>query len=514
MKKVILCGAGQSGAAALCFFGKENVAYFCDNSIEIIGKTKYGVKIIDFDELFKVKDSYIIVISANDRNSIVISKQLESYGITDYMFYYRCIKSKITEIGVEATLESLQSEEMRTYCKAEFFKSLVYEQNKQMEYMIEQINPYEIGQATGYLRSEQIRIKEFAKTILDELNNLNIDMFIIGGTLIGAERHKGFVPWDDDIDFGLLRVDYEKLLKYAEQHWHTTIRRGDGSEKYNQLSELMEKYPNELIFSVNPYCASLYKGTSIVDYAVVDFFVFDCFEDSYDYKEYKKIIQAMKVEIESKEDTKLNLEREQKAVKDNIHIVKKSKKIGFALDTLIPYECTHVNNWLDYKTIFPTRPILFEDIYLPAPNDVVGYLNYEIPGYKGAPSDIGLPKRLKQIEESGRSFLPEVNIYIIEKNDIEKFSELYRLLREKRIYVVFIVERCKFNKQKFIEIVRVLEELQYEYKENISINADAVLVSNDVNVMNIYKTEKKIIISDVDVKNSIPEIVKRMGYVL
>ena len=59
-------------------------------------------------------------------------------------------------------------------------------------------------------------IKKIEKEILDYIDSLcranSLQYYLAYGTLIGAIRHKGFIPWDDDIDIWMPRPDYERLL--------------------------------------------------------------------------------------------------------------------------------------------------------------------------------------------------------------------------------------------------------------------------------------------------------------
>lgn len=63
------------------------------------------------------------------------------------------------------------------------------------------------------LNETQSYIMQVLRSLVAILDELEIPYFMQGGTMLGAIRHKGFIPWDDDVDLGIPRKDYERLLK-------------------------------------------------------------------------------------------------------------------------------------------------------------------------------------------------------------------------------------------------------------------------------------------------------------
>ena len=88
----------------------------------------------------------------------------------------------------------------------------------------------------GLKRLQDIELDILKKTIKICEDN-NIRYYIVYGTLLGAVRHNGFIPWDDDIDIAIPRPDYNKFIEISDQlleppyQLHTTLN-GKGSYGY------------------------------------------------------------------------------------------------------------------------------------------------------------------------------------------------------------------------------------------------------------------------------------------
>ena len=69
-----------------------------------------------------------------------------------------------------------------------------------------------------------MEVKDIQSNCLDTLvvvdqicKRHNLRYYLVGGTMLGAVRHGGFIPWDDDVDIAMPRADYEKFLRIAPE---------------------------------------------------------------------------------------------------------------------------------------------------------------------------------------------------------------------------------------------------------------------------------------------------------
>lgn len=71
--------------------------------------------------------------------------------------------------------------------------------------------------ATYDIRPLQLKILETLLAVDEVCRKNDIRYYIIAGTLLGAVRHKGFIPWDDDLDIAMPRSDYDRFIAHCKE---------------------------------------------------------------------------------------------------------------------------------------------------------------------------------------------------------------------------------------------------------------------------------------------------------
>lgn len=177
-KKIVCFGTGAYFKRFMDFLGKKYTpSYAIDNDKEKWGTEICGIQVFGPDELLKEKTEDVLVIL--------------------------CTKKYIK-----------QREQLLTMGKYNY-RTLLY--NNEIALLEEFI--IDAREEEDYMS----KARPILKKLMEEFNSVcqkyNLTYYVISGSLIGVVRHHGMIPWDDDIDVGMPRDDFEKLKKIAMKEW-------------------------------------------------------------------------------------------------------------------------------------------------------------------------------------------------------------------------------------------------------------------------------------------------------
>lgn len=112
---------------------------------------------------------------------------------------------------------------------------------------------------------ERMKVLETAMlaAFVQVCTELQLRYYLVGGTLLGAVRHQGFIPWDDDIDVAMPREDYEIFLREGQKYlpeYYFLQHLGSELNYYANFAKLRDKRTTFVEYNVRKYpiCHGLY----------------------------------------------------------------------------------------------------------------------------------------------------------------------------------------------------------------------------------------------------------------
>lgn len=255
------------------------------------------------------------------------------------------------------------------------------------DFIHKSISPQSLPKATGILRDIQLASLKILLEVDRICKENNINYWLDFGALLGAVRHKDFIPWDDDIDIGMLREDYDKFIKIF-------------NEKTSDNNLYIEYYCHPKgTFNLVKICHKDIKNI------FVDIFPYDFYIESLDCE--GKINLHNKITKLKKNLYKYYNSKTPKQAWFNRFLEIRDKEIYQgktpnlnqkpALFWGMEFNHTWGRCVFDYETFFPLSEVEFCGYKIPAPADIDLYLTSVYRDYMSLPQSLHYHADLSQI---------------------------------------------------------------------------------------------------------------------
>ena len=210
----------------------------------------------------------------------------------------------------------------------------------------------------------QARLLEMAKVIRDILEKHNIPYFITYGTLLGAVRHRGFIPWDDDFDFYLFDDSYNEAMSFLGselpssmflENWETEpLYFHSWAHVKDTCSHTeCEQFPQDGVYSHHGVSVDLYRIKRMAESSV---------EEYRRNENISYLVRRKKLSLITREEYQRRID-----ALDTTIISNSSEKEVFA--TVLP-----ILKFLKIDEVLPLRNYLFEDTRFYGPNNAHAFL--------------------------------------------------------------------------------------------------------------------------------------------
>jgi lipopolysaccharide cholinephosphotransferase len=400
----VIFGCGNYGRWALNCLGTDRVDYFCDNNFYAVGGVLEGIEIISYESLLKLiheNDNVLLVLGLNKINAELVEEQLNADGIDDYVLAKDVFEGYGDTVIEDEKFAELASKAGRSKFIINRLKERIARKQKQLDYFKRHADIHNMKPAVGKLREKQLKMVRKTKETLDFIEkNCGVKCWITSGTLIGYLRHNGFIPWDDDMDFGILRKDLDKLTEFFLEYSAVldydictykdesgAIVEIDGSTLEETAEKSGDKY---FLWKFMNFMRIEKMGKDGVETAL-ELFSFDYYTEETTIEDYHKYTSNGFIE-KRREHTmrKLRDYINDRIKNSGLVCDKPTNKILPGIDSFVYHGLWDIQKFLSYEDVFPLKEIEFEGEHFYCVNNPQKYIVHEYPDWEEFPNDIGV----------------------------------------------------------------------------------------------------------------------------